>query len=77
MPLPRQKFREVVFQCLFSLDFFEADDEDLIEVCTGQFTIAGSKFFTAEDEISHAVPATKRYLNEHQFQGIIYPFETV
>lgn len=39
MSIPQQKFREVVFQLLYSQDFAGSDEKDLIEMVMQQLTV--------------------------------------
>jgi transcription antitermination protein NusB len=39
MPIPQQKFREIVFQLIYSSDFSKAEEEDMVSFMMGQLSV--------------------------------------
>jgi len=39
MAIPQQKFREIVFQLIYSADFIESDDEEMIKLMMEQLSV--------------------------------------
>lgn len=51
MALAQQKFREIVFQLLFSSDFIKADDEILIEMMMNELEVSKKNVRLALDKV--------------------------
>jgi len=52
MPVPQQKFREIVFQALYSYDIARASEEDILELLMNELSVTRKVVKEAQERVS-------------------------
>jgi N utilization substance protein B len=77
MPLPRQKFREIVFQFLYAQDFASSDEEEMVPFLMGQLAVS-KKVVRMAQERGRLIMEKKKEIDKWISEASTsYPFDRI
>jgi len=77
MPVPRQKFREIVFQFLYSQDFASSDDEEMVPFLMGQLAVSKKVVRQAQEHGRQIIEKKKEIDEKISCASTSYAFERI
>jgi N utilization substance protein B len=77
MPLPAQKFREMVFQMLYSYDFHQGDEADVIELLMHELKVTKKSANEANQRVKAIVDRQKEIDDMIRPASTEYQFERI
>ncbi len=77
MAIAQQKFREIVFQLLYSLDFFQASHEEIVELAMPLFAVTKKVIYEAIGRVELVIAVKEGIDRRIAEASIAYDFERI
>lgn len=77
MPLPPQKFREIVFQLLYSQDFAESDKEETAQMIMGELKVTRKAVAEAQEKVLQIAPSIEGIDEKISLSSTSYTFDRI
>lgn len=77
MPLPQQKFREIVFQLLYSYDMSQADEEDMLPLIMSELSVTKKAVQEAQSRVQTIIATLDEIDKLIELASVAYTFERI